>query len=155
MGRTANEAYVESSLLSADPVALVRLCYRNCAEAVRDARRHLANGEIRERSKAISRASGILVKLLATLDRQRGGEIALNLARLYDYMLRRLNEANLRQADEPLAEVLNLLATLTEAWDGVIEALRPVDSPVKETATWTARNAYGPALAMAEHSWSF
>ncbi|MGA1996948.1 MAG: flagellar export chaperone FliS [Bryobacteraceae bacterium] len=153
MWQKANEAYAESSLLSADPVALVRLCYRNCAEAVREARRHLAKGEIRERSRSISRASGILVELAATLDHRRGGEIALQLARLYDYMLRRLNEANLRQADEPLGEVLALLATLTEAWDGVIEALRPAVTPVKET--WTGHRSYGPALAMAERSWSF
>jgi flagellar protein FliS len=120
---------------------------------VREARRHLAKGEIRERSRSISRASGILVELAATLDHRRGGEIALQLARLYDYMLRRLNEANLRQADEPLGEVLALLATLTEAWDGVIEALRPAVTPVKET--WTGHRSYGPALAMAERSWSF
>jgi len=154
MWHKANEAYLESSLLSAEPVALVRLCYQNCAEAVRDAHRYLAKGEIRERSKSISRATGILVKLLTTLDRQQGGEIALNLARLYDYMLRRLNEANLRQADEPLSEVLNLLATLTEAWDGVIEQLRPVAPPVKDTENWLGRNAYEPALTFAEHSWS-
>jgi len=153
MWQKANEAYAESSLLSADPVALVRLCYQNCAEAVREARRHLAKGEIRERSRSISRASRILAQLAATLDHRRGGEIAQQLARLYDYMLRRLNEANLRQADEPLAEVLSLLATLTEAWDGVIEALRPAASPRNEI--WTAHSAYGPALAMAEHSWSF
>jgi flagellar protein FliS len=153
MWQRANEAYAESSLLSADPVALVRICYQNCAEAVREARRHLAKGEIRERSRSISRATRILVELTAALDHRRGGEIALQLARLYDYMLRRLNEANLRQADEPLGEVLVLLATLTEAWDGVIEALRPAAAPVKET--WAGHSSYGPALAMAEHSWSF
>ncbi|MGP8248276.1 MAG: flagellar export chaperone FliS [Bryobacteraceae bacterium] len=153
MWQRANEAYAESSLLSADPVALVRLCYRNCAEAVREARRHLANGEVRERARSISRASGILATLVATLDHRHGGEIAPQLAQLYDYMLRRLNDANLRQADEPLGEVLNLLATLTEAWEGVIEALRPAAGPVKETRT--GHRSCGPALAMAEHSWSF
>ena len=112
-----------------------------------------AKGEIRERSRSISRAIGILMKLTATLDHSRGGEIALQLARLYDYMLRRLNEANLRQTDEPLAEVLALLSTLTEAWDGVIEALRPPAKAVQET--WTGHGAYGAAVAMAEHSWSF
>ena len=152
MWQSANEAYLESSILSADPTELVRLCYRNCAEAVQAARRHLANGEIRARSKSLSRAMRILLQLAAALDFERGGEIARNLARLYDYMLRRLNEANLRQTDEPMREVLALLAKLAEAWDGVIEALCPAASP--ETI-WTGRGACEPALGMAGHSWSF
>ena len=77
-------------------------------------------------------------------DHRRGGEIALQLAQLYDYMLRRLHDANLRQADEPLAEVLSLLATLTEAWDGVIEALRPPPAPGKKR---------GPGLAPTVRLW--
>ena len=55
----------------------------------------------------------------AALDRDRGGEIAGRLAQLYDYMLKRLLEANMHQSDPPLAEVVALLATLAEAWQGV------------------------------------
>jgi len=59
------------------------------------------------------------MELNASLDRDRGGEIAGRLSQLYDYMLGRLLEANMQQSDPPLAEVLALLATLAEAWQGV------------------------------------
>ncbi|HYW48834.1 MAG TPA: flagellar export chaperone FliS [Bryobacteraceae bacterium] len=119
MWQNAREAYVESRILSAGPVELVRLLYQGAAGAVRDARRHLASGEIRERSCSISKAWEILTELAESLDYARGGEISGRLAQLYDYMRRRLTEAHLRQDDRALAEVQELLGTLAEAWDGV------------------------------------
>jgi flagellin-specific chaperone FliS len=56
MWQNAHDAYVESRILSAGPVELVRLLYQGAAGAVRDARRHLASGEIRQRSGSISKA---------------------------------------------------------------------------------------------------
>jgi len=55
-----------------------------------------------------------LVQLFQALDHDRGGDLSHRLAALYDYMLRRLTEANFHQRDEPLAEVLNLLSTLAD-----------------------------------------
>src|ERR1017187_4829744 len=112
MWNHAHDAYLESRVLSADPVELIRLLYQTGISAVQDARGYLAEGKIMERSKAITKASQVLIQLIAALDHERGGEISRRLAALYDYMLRRLTEANFRQSDEPLAEVLSLLATL-------------------------------------------
>jgi flagellar protein FliS len=119
MWNNGHDAYLESRILSADPVELVNLLYQACIQAVRDARYHLERGEIGARSQAISKACEILMELNTVLDRNRGGEIAGRLAQLYDYILGRLLEANMQQSDPPLAEVLALLATLGEAWQGV------------------------------------
>src|SRR5262245_26237440 len=119
MSHHAHDAYLESRILSADPVELTRLLFQACAGSVRDAGRHLHAGEIRQRSNAISKACEILFELEHSLDFTRGGEISRKLGQLYDYMQRRLIDANCRQADEPLAEVLRLLATIAEGWDGV------------------------------------
>jgi flagellar protein FliS len=88
-------------------------------DSVRNARHHLRSGEIRERSNAISKACEILFELGRSLDFERGGQISQRLGLLYDYMQRRLIEANCQQADVPLAEVLSLLVTLTEGWEGI------------------------------------
>jgi flagellar protein FliS len=125
MSHTAHDAYLEGRILSADPLELVRLLYQGCTDAVREARRCLAEGEVAGRSRWVSKATDILTELIASLDRQRGGEIAGRLALLYDYMQRRLLDAHLQQADEPLAEVLGLLITLGEAWSGVQAQSRP------------------------------
>jgi flagellar secretion chaperone FliS len=119
MLQNARETYLENRVLSADGTELVRLLYQASTAAVREARRHLSEGHILERSRSITKASEILLELAASLDHERGGEISRRLASLYEYMLRRLNEANMQQSDPPLAEVLGLLATLSEAWEAV------------------------------------
>ncbi|MGO9230233.1 MAG: flagellar export chaperone FliS [Bryobacteraceae bacterium] len=152
MWRNAQDAYLESKVLSADPVELIRLFHQTGISAVQDARRHLADGKIMERSKAITRSSQVLIQLIAALDHERGGELSRRLAALYDYMLRRLHDANFRQCDEPLAEVLSLLATLAEGWEGVRPAAKP--APVA-TNPWNSAAPPEPSASYAEHAWSF
>ena len=121
MWQNAHDAYLESRVLSADPTELVRLLYQAATRAVRNARQQLAAGEIAARARSITWACEILIELTGSLDHARGGEISRRLALLYDYMIRKLIEANFRQSDALLGEVLGLLSTLSEAWDGLKE----------------------------------
>jgi flagellar protein FliS len=150
MPETAYDAYLESRVESAEPVQLIRLLYQGALAAVRDARRHLASGDIASRSREVAKAFAIVTELTASLDRARGGEIALRLAQLYDYIQRRLLDANARQQDEPLAEVLGLLTTLAEAWQGVEEAGRPAEAM---SGPW-AQSANAETADLAVHAWS-
>jgi flagellar secretion chaperone FliS len=106
-------------ILGASPLELVRALYRGAIQSVRNARTALAEGRIRERSAAISKACAIVQELTLSLDRETGGEIASNLAELYIYIHHRLGAANIEQNDAPLAEVEKLLTTLCEAWEQI------------------------------------
>ena len=64
MSHAGHDAYLEGRILSADPLELVRLLYQGCSDAVRDARRRLADGDIAGRSQAVTRAYEILAELL-------------------------------------------------------------------------------------------
>ncbi len=130
MWNNGHDAYLESRVLTADPVELVNMLYQACIQAVREARRHLAESRIAERSREINRACEIVIELATSLDHERGGEISQRLALLYDYMQRRLLEANMQQSDAPLADVLGLLSTLSEAWAGI---RKTDEAPVQET----------------------
>jgi len=116
MAKTEYDRYLEAEVLSADPVKLVRMLYRGAVDSVRAARRHVEQGEIRERSREINRAWSILQELAGSLDHSEGAEISRRLAGLYGYMQGRLIEANIKQSARPLEEVEVLLVTLTEAW---------------------------------------
>jgi len=132
MAQTIFEQYLENEILHADPVKLVTILYRAATEAVGAARGHLAAGEIRERSRKITKAWEILTQLTLTLDHQKGGEISRRLAELYAYMQARLLQANAAQIDPPLAEVETLLGTLTDAWRSVpplATAASPAEPP--------------------------
>lgn len=145
------QAYLETRVLSADPLELICLLYQHAIEAVRDARVHLASGEIAPRSRAITKAIGILDELNVSLDHAAGGAISSNLEQLYNYMTVRLTEANMRKQEAPLAEVESLLSTLAEAW--------------KETRAGQSGSSQAPAKlpvepwqesgdALAAHTWS-
>ena len=112
--------YLEQTVASASPLELICLYYQTAIQAVRDARTFLAQKNIKERVRCISLAHGIAAELFRSLDKQAGdGKMAKDLGRLYAYIMRRLLDANFRQADEPLAEVLALLLSLAEAWSAI------------------------------------
>jgi flagellar protein FliS len=136
MANIIYETYLEAEVLGADPMKLVHLLYRGATEAVAAARRHLAAGEIRQRSRQITKCWEILYELSRSLDQQRGGEISRRLAGLYGYMQNRLLEANSKQTDAPLAEVESLLGTLGEAWASVKLPERVVEQSIAEQAVY-------------------
>ena len=127
MAYTIYNQYLESEVMTADPVKLVCMLYRGAIEATAAARRHLRAGEIRERSRQITRAFEILQELSQSLDPAQ--EISIRLSDLYAYMQSRLLEANVKQIEEPMAEVENLLSTLLEGWRAAVPAAVPVQDP--------------------------
>jgi flagellar secretion chaperone FliS len=154
MFQSAHDAYLENRVLSAEPLELVQMLYQAAIGAVQDARHHLANGKIMERSRAITKACTILIELTASLNREAGGELAQRLGSLYDYMRRKLIEANFRQSDEPLGEVLSLLATISEGW---AEISKPSQAPVASDNPWADAPAYAgaePEVSYSMGSWS-
>ena len=135
-------AYLEQEILSADPLRLVCMLYQAAIMEVRDARRHLAAGNIQLRCAAITRACDVIGELISSLDRDAGGQIAEQLSGLYAYSLSRLLEANLKKTDAPLAETLALLTTLSEGWQEI------ASNPRKEAAAvQTAAGAHFMAAA--------
>ena len=112
-------AYLESKVLSASPLELVHLALDGAIQALEDARAHLKAKRIPERSKSVTKAQLIVAELQKSLDFEKGGDLALQFARLYDYIQRRRIDGNFQQADEPLAEAQRLLLTLDEAWQEI------------------------------------
>jgi flagellar protein FliS len=130
MARNPYERHREEQVAAASPVELVVMLYEELKGRVTRARQSLQRGEIAPRSAHITRSIEILVELSSTLDRSRGGEVAASLARLYDYLTLRLQEANLSQTESPLIEVEALVGPLLEAWREVCGAGEPAGPPL-------------------------
>ncbi len=110
---------VASAVEDASPHRLVQMLLDGAIARVVAAEGHLARGEIASKGENIGMAMGIIDGLQGSLDLEGGGEIAVNLSALYDYMVRRLMVANRDNKKEPLEEVLHLLKEIKEAWDGI------------------------------------
>jgi flagellar secretion chaperone FliS len=108
---------VTSGVMSASPHGLVLMLFEGAMLAVSASRMHMQIGRTPEKAQAISKAVAIIQDgLMASLDRESGGEIAEQLFSLYEYMVARLIEANIGNRTEPLEEVGRLLAELNGAW---------------------------------------
>ncbi|MBO9331124.1 flagellar export chaperone FliS [Achromobacter sp. HZ01] len=113
---------LETQVLGASPERLISLLYMGARAAIGQARLHLQEGRATERGAAISKAIKIVDEGLKTgLNMDAGGEIAANLARLYDYIVRTLLLANLRADAAALDTADRLLGDLAEAWQTSID----------------------------------
>lgn len=102
---------------SANPHQLVLLLFQGAERAIALARVHMEANNFAEKGLSISRAIDIInLGLKASLDLEAGGEIAQNLAALYDYMVRRLMNANIKNQVATLDEVSKLLGEISSAW---------------------------------------
>jgi flagellar protein FliS len=128
--RNAAHAYanvgIETGVIAASPHQLIVMLYEGAELAVRMAIKHMTDGDIAKKSAAINKASTIILEgLRAALDTRKGGEIALQLDALYDYMGKRLTLAHLNNQTAPLEEVLGLLRELHGAWKQIGATLQP------------------------------
>lgn len=119
--RSGTQAYaqvsLESAVMSASPHQLIVMLFDGALSALLRARILMNQGDIAGKELALSKAINIIDNgLKGGLDHQQGGEIADDLAALYDYMKRRLMQANLHNDEAAIAEVVKLLKNIADAW---------------------------------------
>ncbi len=104
-------------MLSASPHQLVVLLFDGALSAMKKATILMDQGDIPGKGQALSKAINIITNgLRAGLNHEAGGEISANLDNLYEYMTRRLLEANLHNDPAAIAEVERLLSNIADAW---------------------------------------
>lgn len=120
----------ETAVAQASPHQLVMLLFDGAIAAVLQARHALATGDMDTKRATITKAMRIVDEgLKAALETHGDPALADNLGALYDHMVQLLFKANLRNADEPLAEVAQLLGDLRSTWAEIAPKLptRPTD----------------------------
>lgn len=115
------EVNVSSAVNSASPVRLIVLLYEGAMGAIASAKLEMGSNNVSAKARLITRAIDIINGLRAALDPGKGGEIAESLENLYEYMVRQLTMANLKNDPEVLDEVHRLLAELHSAWLSLAE----------------------------------
>jgi len=128
---------VQSSIVDASPHRLIQMLFEGALDRVSKARGSVVRGDVTEKCRHIGAAMAIVDGLSGSLNLEVGGEIANNLAALYDYVGRRLLQANIESSSLMLDEVSNLLGQIKEGWDAIsIETTPP---PLTSTAARTNR----------------
>ncbi len=121
-----------SSASDASPHRLIQMLLGGALDRIAVAKGHMARGNIAEKGRYIGLAISIIDGLRISLDKSAGGEIAQNLDDLYEYMTRRLAEANLKNDEGILDEITRLLKEIKEGWDAIPEEFRHQRNEVKD-----------------------
>ncbi|MCL1160707.1 MULTISPECIES: flagellar export chaperone FliS [Shewanella] len=110
---------LENEISVASPHRIVQLMFNGALERIAQSRYAIEQGDQSAKGIFINKAIGIITGLSNSLNMEAGGEIATNLNNLYDFMLRRITEANLNNDVQALDDVAAVLRDIKEAWDAI------------------------------------
>lgn len=111
---------VQSAVDGASPHMLIKMLFDGLIQSLNAARGALQRGDIAEKGRQIGKAVRILEEgLKGGLNLAQGGEIASNLAALYDYCVSRLTLANMRNDLALVEEVAGLIAPVAQSWSEI------------------------------------
>ncbi|RMG32855.1 MAG: flagellar export chaperone FliS [Gammaproteobacteria bacterium] len=108
----------------ASPHRLVQMLMEGALDKMATAKGCIQRKDYEGKSAQITWATSIINGLRASLDPERGGEIAVNLEDLYSYMLQRLIDASVANDPAILDEVMGLMLEIKGAWDAMPEHIR-------------------------------
>ena len=109
-------AYKKASVNTLDQTKLIIMLYDGAIKNASFAVEHMKSGQIEKVHDCLIKTKNIVTELMATLNMDRGGDIAKNLQSLYSYMFSQLIEANMSKNSEPVIVVIDLLKELRAAW---------------------------------------
>ncbi|OCS87432.1 flagellar export chaperone FliS [Caryophanon tenue] len=118
----AQNAYKQNSVTTASPGELTLMLYNGCLKFLAKAKVAIEQKNIQEKNHNIQRAQAIIAELMSTLNMDI--PISKEFLPLYDYMNRRLIEANIKNDIAIIEEVEGLTTEFRDTWKEVIKITR-------------------------------
>ncbi len=111
----AYNQYKENSIYTASPEELTLMLYNGLVKFIMRGIDSIEKKHIQDANTNIIKAQNIVSEFMNTLDMNY--EISSSLYSIYDYMLRRLIDANIAKDKDILEEVLNFAKVLRDTWE--------------------------------------
>lgn len=127
--------YESQQILSASPMELILLLYDHGLRCLDKALMALDDERLEEIDRMnqfheqLLQAQNYITELACSLDVDRGGEMAIQIERLYDFMLHHLVEANRAGSRKPVEEVKHMMTELRDGWAQAMMAVPREDQP--------------------------
>ena len=119
------QSYRKVATQTASPGQLVLMLYEGAIRFLEKGLAGFAHEDPLEFNLTVNnnvlRAQAIISEMNGVLNMEAGGEISANFRRLYDYLNRRLQEANVKKQKEPIEEVLTRLRVLRDSWAEMLQ----------------------------------
>lgn len=111
--------YRQTQVTTVDKGRLIVLLYEGAIKFLRQATKAQALGDIPSKSNNINRALDIISELSQSLNMQDGGDIAVNLKRLYFFWTEHLLKGKVARESQAMDDVVEMMSNLIEAWQVV------------------------------------
>lgn len=119
------QSYRQVATQTASPGQVVLMLYNGIIRFLEQARLGFGLDDPKEFNETINnniqRAQAIINEMNLSLNLAEGGEFAERMRGLYDYLDRRLQEANISKTEPPIAEVLKHVTVLRDAWAEMLQ----------------------------------
>lgn len=130
--------YQRNEIMTASPGRLVVMLYEGAIKRLDQAAMAFDMDDLDKYqvvNNHIIAAQNIITELTISLDMEKGGEIAQNLFRIYEYFNDQLIEANSQKVKEPIIRVRDMMDDLREAWDTIVrkQEKSEEDNPIKDS----------------------
>ena len=125
-GKNAHSAYQSVQITTTDRGRLLLMMYEGAIKFLKQAKAGLETNDMAKFCRFLSKGQAIIAELMNTLDFEKGGNIARDLDRLYDFMLFYLTEANLYRDPKRITRVIGLIDTVYSAYKEIIEGKKAV-----------------------------
>ncbi len=119
MDTSQTKSYKKLQVETASPISLVIMLYDRAIILLNKAKNEISEKQYEEKTKTLDKVSDIVMELLSTLDRDKGGEIASSLANLYNFVLREITNANQKLNTKSCDNAIKILSELRESWESI------------------------------------
>jgi flagellar secretion chaperone FliS len=110
---------LESEIAVASPHRIIQMMFAGLLERLAQSRYAIEQNDFANKGLFIGKVLGIIAGLNSCLNMESEGNVAYNLSDLYDFMLRRISEANLNNDVQAIDDVSDIVRTLKESWDAI------------------------------------
>ncbi len=113
---------------------LIVMLYSGALKFIEEGKQIIHTNDIPGIHDKLNRARNIFIHLLATLDLERGGELAQKLSSLYAYFIEKITVANVTKKEKDLDEIIPLIQSIKESWENLDLKNADVDDHHKTTS---------------------
>lgn len=116
------KTYQENTVTTASPGELTLMLYNGCLKFIKYAKKAIEEKNVEVKNTNLLKAQNIIRELMVTLNMDY--EISHQMMQIYDYILNRLIEANLKNDTEILDEIEGIVTEFRDTWKEVIQINR-------------------------------
>ncbi len=117
----SHKQYLKTQIETASQPQLLLMLFDAAVKKLNIAKKAIRDKSIEKSHQELTKVQRIFIELMLALDLEKGGDLAVNLLRIYDFIYHQLVKANIRQDTGMIDEVMPIVENLRNGWSEAVE----------------------------------